>query len=72
MTLETDTPEVHAILERIRTSVDALNDALGEAETAGLRIDVRLTETPPTRIVAALAAYEEGRRPCDLNSANDG
>ena len=71
MTRTPQNPEHQHILDRIQTGANALNRALEDAAAAGLRIDLRLIDAP-ARVVASLAAHEEGRRPCDLNSANDG
>ena len=71
MTLAPQSPEHQHILDRIQAGADALNRALEDAAAAGLRIDLRLTDAP-VRVVASAATHEEGRRPCDLNSANDG
>ena len=66
----------------IRNAVDcaeALSRALNEAASLGIRLDVSVEveeaeggAPPRSRVIVGTPAHDEGRRPEDLNSSNDG
>ncbi len=66
---------MQAAVDDVMESAAALTDAVNAAADLGVRVEldiVPLTCTSHRKVVAHVAHLDEGRRPEDLNSANDG
>lgn len=62
-------------IDNVVESAAALTDALNAAADLGVRVEldiVPLSCTSHRKVVAHFVPVDEGRRPEDLNSANDG
>ncbi|HEU02572.1 hypothetical protein LCGC14_0085090 [marine sediment metagenome] len=69
------TGTMQAAIDDVMESAAALTDAVNAAADLGMRVELEIVPLSCTihrKVVAHVAHPDEGRRPEDLNSANDG